>query len=405
MKRDEVLQRLSQTVGVTKAESIISDAESALGYTEQEHLTELEIRSLCEQIKERNDGYVGEVASQLHVRAQANQRFKTLLENVPNPTIIVDFEEREPIIRSVNTAFKDVFGFDSNTAVDESLIELIVPDDEQIPFEVWSHANGERKREVCRLTAEGKERTFLVRRAIATRGNGGVEGFAVYTDITKRKRREQEQRMLKEVFSRVFRHNIRNELTVSRGQMEVIEAETDAERIIERATTARESIVQVLNHTEKARQIERLVDMNPSTIEQSVQSLVESAVKQCQQKYDSLTINTNTEDTTVQIVQGFEIVIQNAVENAVEHNPEPVEVDITTNVASNTVELTVSDNGVGIHADEVAVIEEEHETQLFHGSGVGLWLMKWYVDRAGGTLDITGTNSGTQVKLTLKRAS
>jgi|APHM01.1.fsa_nt_gi PAS domain S-box len=404
MKRDEVRERLSQTVGVTKAEAIISDAESALGYAEQDSYTDLEVRSLCEQIKERNEGYVGEVASQLHVRAQANQRFQTLLENVPNPTVIVDFEEREPVIRSVNEAFKNVFKFDTDTAVGESLNDLVVPDTEQVPFEVWSRADGEGKQEVSRLTAAGNERTFLVRRAMATRSNGGVEGFAVYTDITERKRREQEQRMLKEVFSRVFRHNVRNELTVARGQLEIIEAKTDVEDIIQRATTAKTSTDRLLNHTEKARQIERLIDMDPSIVEQSVQSLVDSAVKQCQQEYDGLTVTTSIDDTLVQVVEGFEIVIKNAVENAIEHNPRPVEVDLSTDVGPDMAKLSVSDNGTGIPTDEIAVLEEEKETELSHGSGVGLWLMKWYVDRSGGTIDIISNGTGTQVDLTLNRA-
>jgi len=405
MKREEVCKKLSQTVGVTKAEEIVSEAESALGYTEVERYTHLEIRSLCEQIKQRNEGYIKEVANQLRVRTQANHRFQTLLENVPNPTVVIEFEDREPIIRSVNEPFEQAFKFDAKTAVGESLIDLVVPDDEQLPFEVWSRTNGQRKQEVSRRTGDNEQRTFLVRRAIATRGNGGVEGYAVYTDITDRKRREQELRMLKEVFSRVFRHNVRNELTLLRGQLEIIEAGTDTSEITERATTAKGATDRLLDHAEKARQIERIVDMDPSVIEQSLHTLVVSVVKQCQHEHDGLMINTNVDDVPVQVIEGFEIAIENAVHNAVEHNSSSIEIDLTTDIGPETATLKITDNGSGIPSSEISVLEEERETPLSHGSGVGLWLMKWYVDRSGGTLDITQTETGTRIAMILNRPS
>jgi C4-dicarboxylate-specific signal transduction histidine kinase len=44
------------------------------------------------------------------------------------------------------------------------------------------------------------------------------------------------------------------------------------------------------------------------------------------------------------------------------------------------------------------------ETPLAHGSGVGLWVMNWYVKKSGGELEITGNDSGTTVTMQLKRA-
>jgi signal transduction histidine kinase len=81
-------------------------------------------------------------------------------------------------------------------------------------------------------------------------------------------------------------------------------------------------------------------------------------------------------------------------------------------VADNAAEnqpmtaITVTDDGPGIPADEIEVIQSGTQDKLNHGSGLGLWLINWVVDRSGGDLmfDINGMG-GTTATVTLKRAS
>jgi signal transduction histidine kinase len=61
--------------------------------------------------------------------------------------------------------------------------------------------------------------------------------------------------------------------------------------------------------------------------------------------------------------------------------------------------LRVSDRGPTIPAEEVAVLDAGHETPLAHGSGIGLWLVKWVADHSGATLTFERAEEGTTVEL------
>jgi len=45
------------------------------------------------------------------------------------------------------------------------------------------------------------------------------------------------------------------------------------------------------------------------------------------------------------------------------------------NAAADEVKLCIADDGPGIGADELDVFERGEETDLAHGSGLGLWLV------------------------------
>lgn len=99
--------------------------------------------------------------------------------------------------------------------------------------------------------------------------------------------------------------------------------------------------------------------------------------------------------------------VANVVENALEHHSgdSPPAVDVTAQVDGDTVALVVEDDGPGVPQNEIKVIERETETDLEHGSGVGLWLVKWVVEESGGILDIENTGNGTRVTIELRRTA
>ena len=96
-------------------------------------------------------------------------------------------------------------------------------------------------------------------------------------------------------------------------------------------------------------------------------------------------------------------VLDNLVENALVHNdaPTPV-VTVSARVTDDSVCLSVADNGPGIPEYERAVIEAGDEDSLEHGSGLGLWAVKWGVVRLGGDLSFEDREpDGTVVTLDL----
>ena len=69
------------------------------------------------------------------------------------------------------------------------------------------------------------------------------------------------------------------------------------------------------------------------------------------------------------------------------------------------ITITVWDNGDGIPKHEWKPIASGEETPLEHGTGLGLWLVHWTVSLLGGEVSIESVDSGTQVIVTLPRAT
>ena len=117
-----------------------------------------------------------------------------LFENFPEPTIAYGFDDdEETVFRFVNDAFEKTFGYDGERVVGERVNDTIVPEEHRDESENIDRRidDGELvDREVQRLAAE--ERRIFNLRTITVSVADEIDGFAVYTDITERKKREQE---------------------------------------------------------------------------------------------------------------------------------------------------------------------------------------------------------------------
>jgi PAS domain S-box-containing protein len=122
---------------------------------------------------------------------QEQHRFQTLFQQLTQPLVEVEYDGLAPIVTDVNPAFEETFGYDAATIVGESLDAYIVPDghqEEATDINSFVREGGELvSREVTRRTADGL-REFLLENAVYENGSGG---FAVYTEISERKRREK----------------------------------------------------------------------------------------------------------------------------------------------------------------------------------------------------------------------
>lgn len=259
--------------------------------------------------------------------------------------------------------------------------------------------------ETISASVGGGERYFTPTISFIEYGRGLSGKILVLRDVTPVKNRERELDLLRQVFSRIFRHNVRNELSVARGYVELIRDRTDDEDVIHETETAIEAIDRLLNHTEKAREVEAVIKDTQEIRVQSLPPLVSASVPEYVRENPVTTVAENVDDVDVYAINGFEKAIENAIENAVRHNPPPVHVEITSEVEDDFATILIEDDGVGILESETSAIVNEEETATSHGSGVGLWLMKWYVERSNGDFAIENTGDGTRVAMRLPRDS
>ncbi|WP_318567275.1 PAS domain-containing sensor histidine kinase [Salinigranum marinum] len=143
---------------------------------------------------------------------EERDRIASLFENTSDAIVDVENVDGEPIVRAVNTTFERVFGFTSDEVVGSNLDEFIGPeqDDTSAAYRLYGLAGGPFEREVRRSTADDV-RDFLLRSVPFDR-EGTDRGYAIYTDITERKRIERTLGRLHETTRDLIRAESRMEI-------------------------------------------------------------------------------------------------------------------------------------------------------------------------------------------------
>ncbi len=330
--------------------------------------------------------------------------FRHLFEELDDPVVKFELVEGEPIIRHANDAFLDVFGFESRSVRGEPLNELIVPATKQQEAQQFDQRTeaGESNAAVVERMTEAGERKFIYR---------GVPydedlGFAIYSDITEQLQRERHL----DVLHRVLRHNLRNDLSVILGMATTILDRTDDSDIQAAASKIKSTASQLSQLSEEAKTIDRVLGESVSVGPVAVAPLVETVVADCNARFETATFDREIQDgPTVRANDQLKIVLRSLLDNAIRHN-ESADRRARISAAeldSSTVEIAVADNGPGIPEVEQQIItEDEQITPLNHGSGLGLWVVKWIVEAYGGRIEIeTPDSGGTVVRLYLNTAT
>ncbi len=338
---------------------------------------------------------------------EERDRFAALFENVPDPVVSIRYEGKEPIVLDANPAFERTFGYDAEQLRGESIDRFVVPP-ESTNRAVELNERGRRgeliETEVERQTASGR-REFLLTVVPVELGEDSPLTFAVYTDITDRKR--QQQRV--EVLNRVLRHDLRNGMNIVKGCAEMLETQTDgehgyAETIIRRAD-------ELISLAEKTRAVERTLERDERELGSiDVVDAVRSMVDRIESEHENVDFTVSApESVHARSDNMFRTAIYHVLDNAVVHNDSDCPtIDVTVSVDDNDrqVLVTVEDDGPGIPRAERELLEEDREiTQLRHASGLGLWLVNWVLTQSGGTLSFeTEGIDGTQVRLALPKS-
>ncbi len=113
-------------------------------------------------------------------------RFKTLFENIPVAVVRAVYDAETPVVRQVNPAFEEAFGYDSETILGENLDTFVVPETashsgEELTRELLEA--GRVRRQVSRQTDDGV-REFVGEFALINPRAEMPELYAIYTEIT-----------------------------------------------------------------------------------------------------------------------------------------------------------------------------------------------------------------------------
>jgi signal transduction histidine kinase len=252
------------------------------------------------------------------------------------------------------------------------------------------------------LETGGVRRHYDVRVSELNRAYGTVTGRIVsLRDVTQRTQRQQRL----DVMNRLFRHNLRNEMNVVRGNAELIGSHTEAAEQRQRADCIIATVDEIIARSDKVGTLSRSLDDDP-TRTLDLGSILEPVVSSVRSKYPDATVTLSAPDSCrVAGDPSVEIAVRELLENAIEHADGDPTVSVTLAVLDDSrVELRISDDGPGIPDQELEVLQSGTETPMQHGSGFGLWLVTWIVERAGGTITFDVSEAGTTATVRLPRA-
>ena len=229
-----------------------------------------------------------------------------------------------------------------------------------------------------------------------------------YNDVRRIRAQElAQQRRTLAVVNRLTRHNLRNRTQVLTGHASLLVdgAEDDGTR--EAAETVQRVADDLADvHGELAVIQDALNDEAPEG-SVDLRSVIEDVLAPYRETYPEGTFEVDVPaGTAVRGDDQLTTALDHLVENAVEHGSEgDPAVTVTAERDGDGVTVSVRDRGAGMADHEVDVLTERSEiSQLEHGSGLGLWVVKTVADRYGSDFDIDTGESGTTVRLDLQAA-
>jgi len=316
---------------------------------------------------------------------------RAAVDDLPTAVLIVDDDDR---IVELNGEARRVLGVEEESVLGRPLAEHVPAVDPEAGSDSVSITVGGSRREYAVTTSP-----------IEDDGGTRVAGTIVMQDVTEERRREQRLAVL----NRVLRHNLRNDLGIVAGYFETANERTDDDVLPDLHAAAHEKTLDVIDLAEKARDVERAVGGDGDGGERfGVADLLEDVREDLTGKYDG-DVRIEAPDDVALVADEVTVdrVFRNLIENGLEHGGDKPVVTVRFAGVHDTgrARLAISDDGPGIPDHELAVIETGEETALEHGSGLGLWLVKWGVASLGGEVRFETDESGTTVVVELPGAT
>jgi len=338
-------------------------------------------------------------------RERDRRMFEKAVEQAGHGIVITD---PDGTIEYVNPAYAADTGYDRQEAV--GLNPRIVKSgkhDEEFYDELWETILAGETWEAEIVNRRKSGELYHVDQTIAPIADDGeiTHFVGIESETTDRNLREQRLNVL----NRILRHNLRNAMTVVGGHASALRSELDDEERRSHAATIEEWADDLTATGEKVATTRSLFDRerDPDAVRDANETL-STVADEFAERYPEAEITVEVPAAVrVKADDRLAVALRELVDNALDHHDRtPPTVTLAAASVGGGVaswaDITVADTGPGIPESERAAIEAGEETQVTHGTGIGLWLARWVVAGFGGELSIEDNDPrGTVVRLRL----
>lgn len=308
-----------------------------------------------------------------------------------------------------------VKGWERDELVGENILDYVHPDDQSRVIESFHSlvdAHGYIDRTVeFRFKSKDRGWVWLEVTGTSPGPDSPLEGYITTSrDIAERKERERQiadQRDDLELLNQVLRHDLRNDLQVVAGRLDVLSDHVDknGEDSLE---TAAESVRHAIELTTTAREMaEVMLTEENETKQVDLQSRLTGVIDDVSSSYPDATVTVEGAIPRVRVTatELLDSVFDNLLSNAIQHNDKAMpEVTVSVSQHDETAMIRIADNGPGIPDDQKDQVFGKGDTGLEStGTGMGLYLVQSLVDIYGGDIwveDNDPEGAVFQVKLT-----
>ncbi|WP_229125069.1 hybrid sensor histidine kinase/response regulator [Halapricum desulfuricans] len=334
-------------------------------------------------------------------------RLRQAIDKAHIPLTMTDPAKDDNPMVYINEAFTDLTGYSEAELLGENCRLLQGPDSDPETVADLRAAIDNEEQTTVELRNYRKDGTMFWSQITVTpvydTDGDLIRWLGTQRDITERKEREQHLQVLE----RVLRHNIRNDIHVIRGFAEAIQDATSG-TIATHAESIRTKSDQLVDTANKQRMITEVLLERPVQDTFEINDLLQHVTQSVAEDYPDATIHVHCpEDITVVASSRIGQAVEELLVNAIQHNDtaSPV-VKTTVSRDDEHVSLDIADNGPAIPDMEQQVgTRGEKVDPLYHGSGLGLWLVYWIVTRSDGTVVFEENDpSGNRVKIELPRS-
>ena len=218
---------------------------------------------------------------------------------------------------------------------------------------------------------------------------------------------------------RDFVANISHELKTPIGALSllseaVLGAKEDPEAVKKFATRMQSESKRLTDLVQEIINLSKVQDSDPLRVphEFEVGDLIREAIDQCKTTSDARNILVTYSDGVDAKVLGdreqLVMAIHNLIENAINYSPDNTNVSITSNVEDAIVDISITDQGIGIPESEIERIFERFyrvdpaRSRQTGGTGLGLSIVKHIVTKHGGDIKVwSSENIGSTFSIRL----